>query len=236
MSVGARARCPACGQEALGPGGVCDHCGSAFGEENRCPHCRAVARAEPHPELRLVCAVCGGPRVRSYALEESTQRDVDRALARAKALGGPTAWSWVAALPLALVLSVAIAWTLGAAAGAVSAIVLVASVLAFGAGRARKLRAARGAAVDEAWEKVAAALVERDGAMTARGLAQRLDVDEARADRLLTSLAVHDRVRVDVADDAEVRYRIEPDVLDSAEDDLGAFDEASTDATHAPKR
>jgi hypothetical protein len=38
-----------------------------------------------------------------------------------------------------------------------------------------------------------------------------LGVDEARADELLTSLAVQDRTRIDVGDDAEIRYSVTPE-------------------------
>ena len=50
--------------------------------------------------------------------------------------------------------------------------------------------------------------------MTVAELATRLKIDPERADQLLTQLAVHDRTRIDVGEDAEVRYSIGPDAGD----------------------
>lgn len=55
--------------------------------------------------------------------------------------------------------------------------------------------------------------------MTAAELAARLKIDEARGDALLTRLAVNDRTRVDVGDDAEVRYSVRGTALDTTGDD-----------------
>jgi hypothetical protein len=52
--------------------------------------------------------------------------------------------------------------------------------------------------------------------VTAGDLAKELSIDPARADALLTQLAVHDKTRIDVGDDAEVRYSVAPDVLAEA--------------------
>lgn len=215
---------------------MCERCGSAFGEENRCPHCRAIARSEPHDELRLVCAVCGGPRVEVVGLDAAARRDAERALVRAWALGRMSPWPWIAALLLVVPLSLTVAWALGSAAGAASAVALVITAIAAGTARARRARARRSDAIEEAWTRITAALLERDGAMTARGLAARLDVDDARADRLLSSLAVHDRVRVDVADDAELVYRVDGAGPDERDDREATGDEAPEESASAHRR
>jgi hypothetical protein len=46
--------------------------------------------------------------------------------------------------------------------------------------------------------------------VTVDGLAQALGVEPAEAERLLTELTVHERTRIDVGDDAEVRYSATP--------------------------
>ena len=46
--------------------------------------------------------------------------------------------------------------------------------------------------------------------MTVAELAARLKVDEVKAEKLLSQLAVHDRTRIDVDDDAEIRYSVAP--------------------------
>ncbi|MES1186091.1 MAG: zinc ribbon domain-containing protein [Myxococcales bacterium] len=55
--------CPNCGQAMPAGAAVCQGCGAARGEANRCPHCHAIADVEPHRTLGFRCLVCGGPRI-----------------------------------------------------------------------------------------------------------------------------------------------------------------------------
>jgi hypothetical protein len=55
--------CRACGTALPVGKSVCPTCGAAHGEENRCPHCHAIADVEPHAALGFRCLVCGGPRI-----------------------------------------------------------------------------------------------------------------------------------------------------------------------------
>ena len=55
--------CRACGAALPDGKSVCPACGAAHGEENRCPHCTAIADVQPHATLGFVCRVCGGPRI-----------------------------------------------------------------------------------------------------------------------------------------------------------------------------
>lgn len=57
------ATCRNCGQALAAGSAVCQACGAAHGDANRCPHCDAVADVERHPALGFRCLVCGGPRV-----------------------------------------------------------------------------------------------------------------------------------------------------------------------------
>ncbi|WP_146654462.1 hypothetical protein [Labilithrix luteola] len=111
--------------------------------------------------------------------------------------------AWPAALAAKLVLlAVALAPTLLAVRSRANA------------GKARSV-------ADEAIERAMLAAAEEVVAraphgMTAAELATRLKIDESRGDALLTRLAVHDRTRVDVGDDAEVRYSVRGTTLDTA--------------------
>jgi predicted amidophosphoribosyltransferase len=55
------ARCPVCSTEIPPGRNRCHGCGKVFGEDNRCPHCLAVA-----PVLRTgqgaICSACSKPR------------------------------------------------------------------------------------------------------------------------------------------------------------------------------
>jgi hypothetical protein len=57
------ATCRTCGQQLPEGASVCDGCGAAQGEANRCPHCNAIADVEAHQALGFRCLVCGGPRI-----------------------------------------------------------------------------------------------------------------------------------------------------------------------------
>lgn len=65
------------------------------------------------------------------------------------------------------------------------------------------------AALDRAWLAAAAEVTSKaKRGITVSELASQLKIDETRADRLLTELAADDRTRIDVDDDAEIRYSV----------------------------
>lgn len=54
--------CSVCGT-AVAPGAVrCVACGAVFGEDNRCPHCHALAAVQAMSDGRYACLACGKPR------------------------------------------------------------------------------------------------------------------------------------------------------------------------------
>lgn len=69
---------------------------------------------------------------------------------------------------------------------------------------------------EKAWMAAAMQAARGGAGITAEELAKQLSVTPARAEHLLTQLAVHDRTRIDVGDDAQVRYSVAPegDVLE----------------------
>ena len=93
-------------------------------------------------------------------------------------------------------------------------------------------------ALDRAWlaaaEQVA---LEAKKGVTVAELASRLKIDPVKAEKLLTQLAVHDRTRIDVDDDAEVRYSVAPGIdtskvrVGTSEDQFRALEEA--EAAHS---
>lgn len=215
--------CPACGALAVS-GGVCTRCGAAYGEPNRCPHCGALARTEPKvhgDEARFVCAVCGGPRIpgglggeeAAVALREARALGAGATRARARAI----AWAILAVLATLVV----VAASAKEALAATLVLLVLAIVPALLAVRARMQAGRRGqnaeAALDRAWLAAAERVARRaPTGITAEELAKELSIAPARADALLTKLAVHDKTRIDVGEDAEVRYSVAPDVLAEA--------------------
>ena len=212
--------CPVCGKQAV-QNEVCSNCGYAEGAGNVCPHCGATARVEPKAFgtiTRWVCAMCGGPRIPGgFGGDESKN-----ALREAKTLlGGATrakaraiAWTILAVLATLVVLAASAKEALLATI-ALSLMAIVPAILAVRArGQGTKRKENADAALDRAWLAAAEEIAAKSKkGVTAKELGKALQIDEARADKLLTQLAVHDKTRIDVGDDAEVRYSVGPDVL-----------------------
>lgn len=63
MTDGVPSTCPTCGTN-IPPGATrCPGCGRVFGEDNRCPHCNAIAAVRP-AGAGWACTACGKPRDR----------------------------------------------------------------------------------------------------------------------------------------------------------------------------
>jgi hypothetical protein len=156
--------------------------------------------------------MCGGPRIPGGAGGD----DADNALRQTMVLLGAAtrakarslAWS-ILALFATLVVVVASAKVV------LLALAIVPALLAIRAhAQANKRKESAEEVFERAWLAAAEQIARRSsGGVTAEELASSLSIDTARADALLTQLAVHDKTRIDVGDDAEVRYSVSPDVL-----------------------
>lgn len=207
--------CPACSAVAYDEAtGTCARCGYADGELNRCPHCGATARIEGSGE-RAVCAVCGGPRIpRGFGGDAAARalKEQKAHLARAQTA---SIVSVIQALVAALWAPVGLLLLPSTIVGqaivvAVAALPLLASFRS--RSRAKEARAKAKEASERAWQAAAEDVATKaTGGITAAALAKTLALDPARAERILDGLTVHDRTRIDVGDDAEVRYSVAPD-------------------------
>jgi hypothetical protein len=185
--------------------------------------------------------MCGGPRIPGgFGGDEAKN-----ALREAKTLiGGTTrakarsiAW-WILAVLATLIVVAASAKEALLATIALSLMAIVPAVLGLRArGQATKRHENAEAALDRAWlaaaEEVAA---KHKAGITAKELGKALSIDEARADKLLTQLAVHDRTRIDVRDDAEVVYSVRPDVHARVSVDDELIDECERDDEMVPRK
>jgi hypothetical protein len=179
-----------------------------------CPHCRALAVISPHPKLRWVCGACGGPRVPAdvpgHRGTDATVRVLASARRKQAAAFGMRAATILFALVAVLGVGLgAILWIPAhAAALVVGGFGTAALMLAFFLSK-RAAANDRGALaeVDRAWTMVADEImraVKRD--VTPRELSEWMRTDEAHAEKMLTELSATDRVRLDVGDDAELRF------------------------------
>ncbi len=108
--------------------------------------------------------------------------------------------------------------------------------------RAGSAKADANEALERAWLAAAEDVASHaKKGVTVAELASRLKIDAVKAEKLLTQLAVHERTRIDVDDDAEVRYSVAPEIdtskvrVDSTEDQFRALEEAELDEEQAKK-
>jgi hypothetical protein len=157
---------------------------------------------------------------------EAKLRDAHRARGIARSAGVAHGF-FVAAALLGVVAS--LVWLATAGLGPVSAVVLLAWIGGALLG-ARALRRTREHGLGRAADALAVAraragevaLVEAGGTITAEELAPKLGTSVDDAQRVLTTLATSERVRIEVeGDDTRVRYSLEP-VLEAGDDDSEA--------------
>ncbi len=184
-------------------------------DADRCPHCGARAAVSPSAALRWVCGACGGARVLGLG-GRPDPRTVTALVSARQARASAFGWrAGAVVLGLAAGMAATLAALVGlashVAALVVAGIAALLALVAFGA-RGRGSRAARESKslLDDAYVAAAETIArERDSALTAGALAQAMQIDRAAAEAILTRLSVAGRARVDVGDDADLRYRID---------------------------
>ncbi len=98
-----------------------------------------------------------------------------------------------------------VAWLPAAILGGIGVVAFVMGMAM--RGRARKNDDVAQTDLEAAWESVAHEVLRaRGGELTAKELAQVMRTTEPHAETMLTALSVNDRARIDVGDDAELRY------------------------------
>lgn len=180
-----------------------------------CPHCGGQTRLEESARFRWVCAACGGPRI--PVKDERAHSQAEKESLRRSHLAAKRAFGWrMAATGLGL--TGAIVAAIGAVfvgAHAVVGLVVLGTALAFiifamrFAGNARRELTNAKLAVFAAWGMVGEALLRLNGGqLTAKEIAAMMQTTEGDAERMMTVLTTDSRVRVDLGDDAELRYRV----------------------------
>jgi hypothetical protein len=173
--------------------------------------------------------MCGGPRIISnFGGETATNalREQKKAFSNARAASVATV---VQAMFAAVVTLIGLALLPASIAGkvVVFAIAVVPLILALRS-RSRATQARENAknAGDRAWQAAAedVAASSKEG-VTVPALAKALGIEPAHAEKLLTALTVHDRTRIDVGDDAEVRYSVRPETVVSETADAGVLED-----------
>lgn len=200
---------------------LCIRCGAAYGEKNRCPHCRTISRVLPHPELIHRCSVCGKPRLPPAPTQSPLSPTVRTALQRAGGAHKNALILRVMALVFAgvgvfvgfsmlLFLWVASFGLVGNAVFSVLALVPWLIALICHTSAKSTLRS-RDEALRLAYaEQVVALLSETGLSANSTHIASLIGQSVERTDALLAKLNADDRMTSDVTDDGEVVYRVAP--------------------------
>lgn len=206
--------CPTCGTSLPSGAQRCPGCGRVFGEDNRCPHCHAIAAIRAAGD-GYVCVACSKPRERkplTTVLGEGPSRSsiVPSGASSARgrglrsvgvlALGAGVLGAALATALLGLgVLGIGIA-AASAIAGAFAGITLL-----------RRASSAddraRAFADSNAETRVRGAAQKLGGDVTAKAVAEALGVPVAEADAVLTRMSDGTEVTVEVdTDDGSLHY------------------------------
>lgn len=199
----------------------CPGCGRVFGEDNRCPHCNAIAAVKVSGD-GYVCSACSKPRERKPLTtvlgEEPGRGSIVPSAASVRGRGLRALGSFsIAGGVLGAALATA-ALGLGVAGiGSAAAIGLVGMFL----GLSFLRRASRADETTRAFEERAAearvrsAATKLGGDVTAKQIAEQLGVPVEEADRVLTKLADGSKVTVEVDTDHGVVHYVFQDVVEA---------------------
>ncbi len=199
--------------------------------------------------LKWVCGACGGPRMPHGLGGEAAAAPLREAKASQRRALRLRAQFWAFTLMAIFFTLVAVAaWP---AAAIVSKLILLALamtpslVAARARSRASHANADGNEAIERAWLAAAEDVASHaKNGVTVADLGKRLQIDPLKAEKLLTELAVHDRARIDVDDDAEVRYSVASELqsarqgqvrVDATEEQFRALEEAELDEAEAKK-
>lgn len=200
MATQPRVPCVAC-RAMIRQGSIhCDVCGAPQRELPPCPHCRGKGSVKVDSELRLVCNLCGGPRIpelpddletsgaEAGLLVQAEKLRKLRGLWRAGALVAGLSLPFIAlfAMLLGLVWSWAVAATIALVVGGP-----IAAGAAFAMRRNKERTSEIASLVERAWVSAATDITEaKGGKVSAKELAKVLGVDRARAEQLLAMVSV----------------------------------------------
>lgn len=226
--------CAVC-STAIPPGASrCIACGAVWGEDNRCPHCFAIAAVQATGDGRYACLACGRPR----ELKPGTTivggtgplaSPVETAPAPRRAVDAPVVAPVVASPSIAqrgastglrllgifgiatgVLAATAAAIVIPGAGGIVVAAVLGSLGIGLGAWGIRagsKTEESHASRVDTQLELAILQLAEKkEGLLTVTDVSRSLGIPAARADAALTAMADGSRVSAEITPDGLVRY------------------------------
>lgn len=227
--------CAVC-STAIPPGASrCIACGAVWGEDNRCPHCFAIAAVQAMGDGRYACLACGrpreikpgttivggtGPLSAPVETAPAPRRAADAPVHIAPAVASPSIAHRGLSTGMRLLGIIGIATGVLAATAAAIVIpgvggIAVAAVLgslgiglgAWGIRAGSKSDEGHATHVDSQLELAILQLAEqKEGLLTVTDVSRSLGIPAARADAALTAMADGSRVSAEITPDGLVRY------------------------------
>ena len=224
-------------------------------DASKCPHCGGLGIVVPHDELRYVCGLCGGPRIRVDDDLELSGDEIDPLHAAEKSRKSRFLWR-VAGLfgagaggfgvLVAALAGLIFSWGWGVAGVVMSLPFILLAIASFAkaSGKTEELQGH----VHQAWKLAARDVVERArGSVDAKRLGEIMHLSDAGAEQMMADLAVDNMFRSSIDNDGRLRVepiasvRVDPGAEPAgktlvAEDDLEARFEALEDALEAEEK
>lgn len=167
------------------------------GAQMRCPHCNGVAGVVPHPELVLVCKLCGAPRIPSpdgSPLDPSVFLALKKADAARKRRGLMTGVGIVGGVSLVFSLFITLLTLFAGLSWALIPLLLFVApsigLMLFS--RAKRASSSKEvvASIDAAWVAAGPALMRSGKIKSGADLTSALGVEPQRAQQIMTLLSV----------------------------------------------
>lgn len=240
VSAPTEERCPTCRTPVPEGATRCPGCGRVFGEQNRCPHCNAVAAVIARGG-RTVCAACGKPRAGDVVLGPTAElRPETRAMIRRARARGQRALG-VASITSGVLAALLVAALVSGGTGVMLAVLVALLGGALGAlsirAGARGLAAAQRDVARELERRVLDLAAKEGGELTATHTATALGVSVEDADAALTALVGDgSRVSVEVDDDGVLSYVFRELVPRPSRARVEIDDEVEAEVPVAPRR
>jgi ribosomal protein S27AE len=185
-------------------------------DASKCPHCGGLGIVVPHDDLRYVCGLCGGPRIRVdddlelsgdeiEPLRAGEQSRKSRFLWRVAGLFGAAAGGFGVLVSVFAALLLGWGWGLGGVVMSLPFILLAIAGFAKASSKTDEMQAH----IHQAWKLAARDVVERaQGGVDAKRLAEIMHLTDAGAEQMMADLTVDNMFRSSITDDG--RLRVEP--------------------------
>ncbi|HNS96414.1 MAG TPA: hypothetical protein PLJ27_02620 [Polyangiaceae bacterium] len=211
--------CTVCGASIDPQEEQCPSCGATRDKRHTCPFCGVVAVPTAHPEFRLACPSCGGPRIPMPSGTKLNKASLAALQASRRAYSSRAAWRVASGLTaafglLAVMLLIGVFFIAKLSffpllmASIIAAAPLVFAALAFR--KSKQTQSLIQSSLDRAWLESTKQLAAHQGPIQAETLMQAYGIDADQASSLLVRLGANEEVVTQITDDGQLALSVHP--------------------------